>query len=95
MVEAMYQNNLREEAEFEEGTDQDMEDIGYEDEESDLEYEPPAPGVSLDGVMHGIRNTQLFMTQQLYAQDVQFKELNQIFDAHDVKFREMRAYIQR
>ena len=35
MVEVVYQNNLREEAELEEGIDQDMEEIGYEDEESD------------------------------------------------------------
>jgi hypothetical protein len=93
--EPMYRNILREKAELKEGTDQDMEDIGYEDEESDLEYEPPAHGGSLDGVMHGMRNMELFMSQRFDAQDVQFKELKKRFDAHNVQFRYMRAYIQR
>jgi len=91
----MYQNNLMEEAELEEGIDQDMEDIGYVDKESDLEYEPHVPGVSLDGVIDGMKNMQLFMTQRFNVQDVQFKELNQRFNVHDVQFREMTTYIQR
>jgi len=49
---------------LEEGIDQDMEDAGYEDEESDLNYEPPASGVSLNDLMEGTRNMQLFMNQR-------------------------------
>lgn len=95
MVEAMYQNNLRQHTELEEGLDQDMEDAWYEDEECDLDYEPPASGVSLNDLMEGMRNMQLFITQRFDALDVQFMEINQRFDAQDAQFRKIGASIQR
>jgi len=37
----------------------------------------------MDDVMDGMRNLQLFMTHKFDAYDVQFRDLNQRFDAKD------------
>jgi len=56
--------------------DENIEDVYYEEEESDPDYEPPIPEVIMNDVMDGMRNIQLFMTQKFDAQDIHFREIN-------------------